>query len=109
MDVSDLPSRYDGVDSRIPHAWGELHGPDAGPVRLPDRLAWSGPDTFDVSNPRQRLTLYSILLDCGQRTDAAAFMHPDLLRESWPQIRRLTTREITERWERRLPGLRPVA
>ncbi|WP_412745299.1 hypothetical protein [Krasilnikovia sp. MM14-A1004] len=109
MDVSELPSRYDSVDARIPRSWGELRGPAAGRVRLPLRLAWSGPDTFDVSNPRQRLTLYSILLDCGQRADAAALMHPELLRQSWPHIRRLTTREITDRWERRLPGLRRVA
>ena len=62
-----LASRHAGAEDRIP-AWEAFHGPDRGVVHLPHRLAWSGPTSYDVGDMRQRLTLYSILLDCGQST-----------------------------------------
>ena len=54
---------------------------------------------------RQRLTLYSILLDCGQRDDIATYVNRILLSSDWPNMRRLTSRELIGIWERQLPEL----
>jgi hypothetical protein len=72
-------------------------------------LAWSGPDTFDVSEPKQRLTLYTTLLDCGQRPDFGRYVDAALLVRDWPRIRRLTSRRVIAVWERRLPELADAA
>jgi hypothetical protein len=99
-----LPSRYAGVEDRIP-SWDEIQGPESGVVHLPHRLAWSGPTSYDVGDMRQRLTLYSILLDCGQRNDVARYVNRALLVADWPSMRRLTSRELVGIWERQLPPL----
>jgi hypothetical protein len=54
---------------------------------------------------RQRLTLYSILLDCGQYDDIAAYVNRVLLSADWPNMRRLTSRELIGIWARQLPEL----
>lgn len=100
-----LPSRLLGVADRIPASLDRLHGPDHGQVTLPVRLAWSGPTEFDVADPQERLTLYCLLLDCGQREDIVRYVNPHLLRRDWPRIKRLTARRLTTLWERRLPDL----
>ncbi|MEU9741646.1 hypothetical protein AB0E12_20925 [Micromonospora chersina] len=100
-----LPSRLHGVVDRIPASLGLLAGPDQGRVSLPVRLAWSGPTEFDVTDPRERLTLYCLLLDCGQPDDFIRYVNPTLLRRDWPRICRLTARRLTRLWERKLPEL----
>jgi hypothetical protein len=100
-----LPSRLIGLVDRIPESLESLAGPSSGPVTLPNRLAWSGPDTFDVSDPKQRLTLYRTLLDCGQRADFARYVNAGLFVQDWPRIRRLTGRSVIAVWESRLPPL----
>jgi hypothetical protein len=105
MDVAALPSRFAEADRRIPRSWQELQGPAAGVVRLPNRLCWSGPADFDVADAGQRLTLYTTLLDCGQRDDVTEYVNPDLLEQDWPKIRRLTARQLVRLWEQRLPQL----
>ncbi|MEU7906848.1 hypothetical protein [Actinoplanes sp. NPDC049118] len=99
-----LPSRFSTAAERIPH-WDELCGPTAGVVVLPNRLCWSGPDDFDVTDPAERLTLYTLLMSCGQRADVAAYVNGALLRRDWQKVKRLTTRELTDVWEQRLPQL----
>ncbi|RSM41786.1 hypothetical protein DMB66_55490 [Actinoplanes sp. ATCC 53533] len=99
-----LPPRYAGAEDRIP-TWEAFRGPDRGVVHLPHRLAWSGPTSYDVDDMRQRLTLYSILLDCGQRDDIATYVNRVLLSADWPNMRRLTSRELIGIWERQLPEL----
>ena len=69
------------------------------------RLAWSGLTEFDVADPRERLTLYCLLIDCGQREDIIQYVNPTLLRADWPRIRRLTSRRLIAVWERKLPEL----
>lgn len=103
-----LPSRLSGAERRIPETLEILQGPDQGLVRLPVRLAWSGLTEFEVSDARQRLTLYRTLLDCGQQQDIIAYVHAGLLRQDWPRIRRLTARRLIELWEARLPELAPI-
>ena len=105
MDAADLPDRFEGLEQRIPESWGEFRGPSSGVVHLPNRLAWSGSTDFDLNDRRQRLTLFSILLDCGQREDIARYVDAGLLRADWPSLRRATTSQVTRRWEQRLPGL----
>ncbi|GAB3170736.1 hypothetical protein FHX75_12225 [Micromonospora palomenae] len=100
-----LPSRLIGAADRIPASLTLLDGPEHGRVALPVRLAWSGPVEFDVSDPRERLTLYCLLLDCGQRDDIVRYVNAELLRRDWPRIRRLTARRLVALWERRLPDL----
>ncbi|MDR7278430.1 hypothetical protein [Catenuloplanes atrovinosus] len=105
MTTTPLPSRLIGAEKRIPEALDLLAGPDRGVVRLPVRLAWSGSTEFDITDHRQRLTLYRTLLNCGQRQDIITYVHPDLLRRDWPRIRRLTSRQLVALWEARLPDL----
>ncbi|WP_088977479.1 hypothetical protein [Micromonospora coxensis] len=101
-----LPSRLIGVAERIPGSLSLLAGPSQGRVSLPVRLAWSGLTEFDVTDPRQRLTLYRTLMDCGQLDDIVRYVNATLLRRDWPRIRRLTARRVIALWERRLPELR---
>ena len=104
-----LPSRLAGAEKRIPTDLSSLAGPTDGVVRLPVRLAWSGPSDFDVSHPAQRLTLYRTLLDCGQVSDLVTYVNADHLRADWPRIRRLTSRRLIALWESRLPELAAAA
>ncbi|MFJ8577042.1 hypothetical protein [Micromonospora sp. NPDC093277] len=100
-----LPSRLIGTVERIPASLAQLTGPDHGRVELPVRLAWSGLTEFNVADPRQRLTLYRTLMDCGQREDILHYVNAALLRRDWPRIKRLTARRLVAIWERRLPEL----
>ena len=109
MNAADLPDRYEGVEARIPQGWEDLQGPAEGVVHLPNRLAWSGLTDFDITDPGDRFLLYGIMLDCGQRDDVTRWVHPDLLRQDWPRLRRAFTSQITGRWEQRLPGLTSAA
>lgn len=105
MSSGVLPSRFSTAADRIP-TWEELGGPASGVVVLPNRLCWSGPADFDVTDPAERLTLYTLLMNCGQRADVAAYVNADLLRRDWPNVKRLTTRELTGVWEQQLSPLR---
>lgn len=107
--TAQLPSRLIGTANRIPNSLSQMVGPDRGPVALPVRLAWSGPSEFDVSDPRERLTLYRTLLDCGQRDDIIRYVNGELLRQDWPRIRRLTARRLVAVWEHALPDLAAMA
>jgi hypothetical protein len=100
-----LPSRLIGLTDRIPRKLSDLAGPSDGWVSLPLRLAWTGLSDFDVSDDKERLTLYRTLLDCGQRSDMTKYLNADLLCRDWPRIRRLTARRVIAVWERQLPEL----
>ncbi|GIE94480.1 hypothetical protein [Paractinoplanes rishiriensis] len=100
-----LPSRLLGAEKRIPNDLAMLNGPAEGVVHLPNRLCWSGLNVFDVTDPDDRLTLYTTLLDCGQLPDVIEYMHADYLCQDWPRIRRLTSRRLIAIWESRLPEL----
>jgi hypothetical protein len=104
-----LPSRLIGVADRVPGSLGSLAGPENGVVVLPVRLAWSGPKTFDVTDPKERLTLYRTLLDCGQREDIVRYVNAELIVHDWPRIRRLTARRVIAVWESQLPDLASAA
>jgi hypothetical protein len=86
VDAAALRSRFAEAHRRIPRSWQELHGPATGVVHLPNRLCRSGPSDFDVADAGQRLTLYTTLLDCGQRGDLAEYLNPGLLAQDWPKM-----------------------
>jgi hypothetical protein len=94
--------------ARIPERLADLHGPAVGTVVLPMHLTWHGLREFDVSDGDGRLLLYTIVLSKGTRGDMARFLHPDLLREDWPQLRTQIAPRVRDACARRfglaLPG-----
>ncbi len=62
METRGLPSRWSGYARRLPSSLKDLSGPAAGMVVLPLHVAWSGRRAYDVSDERQRLMLYTLLL-----------------------------------------------
>lgn len=104
MGLESLPSRFATTAGRIPD-WDDFHGPGSGTVDLPTRLCWSGSPRFRIDDPLDRLALYTVLFDAGQRDDNARYINRGLLFEDWPRMRRLTARELIAIWEERLPAL----
>lgn len=104
MGINQILARDGQVAERIPAA-EEFAGPAAGRVELPNHLCWSGSPVFDVSDPGDRLTLYTTLIGEGQRSDLARWIHWKHLLVDWPKIRRLTASDLINVWERLLPDL----
>ena len=92
--------------ARIPDRLADLRGPSVGTVVLPMHLTWHGLREFDVSDGDVRLLLYTIVLSKGSRRDVARFLHPDLLREDWPQLRTQIEPRVRDTCARRF-GLAP--
>jgi hypothetical protein len=97
-----LHARYAG---RLPRAIDELTGPTSGQVALPLHIAWSGMRTYDLDRPRQRMSLYRVVLAEGQRDDLVSFLDADLLLKQWPALRTLVSRHIRTVWEEAFPEL----
>jgi hypothetical protein len=102
MALADVLSRRRGRAARIPERLDELRGPAQGVVVLPVHLTWYGLREFDVSDAPSRVRMYTIVLSQGERNDIARFLHPRLLRQDWPQLRALVTREVRDACARRL-------
>ncbi|MFD3572685.1 transcriptional regulator [Streptomyces sp. NPDC058644] len=96
-DLSDL--RRAKFARRTPAALSELVGPQHGTVTLPLHLAWSGLTTFDLDQPRLRMSYYRIVLAEGLHDDLVRFLHRDLLVSLWPTLRTLISRDVREVWE----------
>jgi len=101
-----LPSRFEGLEDKLPASLDELHGPREGVVALPLRLAWSGLTEFDLSRWKLRLGLYQIIITGGLPGDAEQYINADYLMELWPYQRRLIGERYREAWESRFPQLR---
>ncbi|MEU3224470.1 transcriptional regulator [Streptomyces sp. NPDC006976] len=84
---------------RLPAALSEPAGPKHGPVHLPLHLAWSGLTTFDLDQPRLRMSYYRIVLAEGQHDDLVQYLDRDLLVGLWPTLRTLVSRDVREVWE----------
>ncbi|MFI8003744.1 transcriptional regulator [Streptomyces sp. NPDC086010] len=84
---------------RMPAALSELVGPEHGTVSLPLHLAWSGLTTFDLDQPRLRMSYYRIVLAEGQHDDLVRFLNRSLLVRLWPTLRTLISRDVREVWE----------
>ncbi|MEV0263145.1 transcriptional regulator [Streptomyces sp. NPDC050617] len=84
---------------RLPAALSELAGPEHGMVSLPVHLAWSGLTTFDIDQPRLRMSYYRIVLAEGQHDDLVQYLNRDLLVSLWPTLRTLVSRDVRAVWE----------
>ncbi|GGT26644.1 hypothetical protein GCM10010207_27720 [Streptomyces atratus] len=82
---------------RVPAALSELAGPEHGTVSLPLHLVWSGLTTFDLDQPRLRMSYYRIVLAEGQHDDLVQYLNRSLLISLWPT---LISRDVREVWER---------
>lgn len=85
---------------RAPAALSALAGPEHGTVSLPLHLAWSGLTTFDLDQPRLRMSYYRIVLAEGQHDDLVRYLNRGLLVGLWPTLRTLISRDVREVWER---------
>jgi hypothetical protein len=106
--ASRLPLRLRGTGARMPERLDEMRGPVEGFVVLPVHLTWHGLREFDVADAAGRLCLYTIVLSQGNRKDIARFLHPELLRQDWPELRGLVTPRVRDACTRRY-GLDPPA
>ena len=84
-----MPSRWSGYARRLPSSLKDLSGPATGTVVLPLQGAWSGRRAYDVSDERQRLMLYALLLAEAQREDLSGSCTGSRLVSMWPRLRRL--------------------
>ncbi|OKJ31484.1 MULTISPECIES: transcriptional regulator [unclassified Streptomyces] len=84
---------------RLPEALSELAGPEHGAASLPLQLAWSGLTTFDLDQPRLRMSYYRIVLAEGQHDDLIRYLNHDLLLGLWPTLRTLVSRDVRAVWE----------
>lgn len=102
---ADLPSRYEGYEKILPESLDDLQGPAEGVVALPFRLAWSGATEFDLSNWRDRLALYQIIITGGVAGDPETFMNRDHVIELWPYMRDMFGYGYRDPWEKKFPEL----
>ncbi|WP_406420700.1 transcriptional regulator [Streptomyces sp. NBC_00873] len=84
---------------RLPAALSELAGAEHGTVSLPLHPAWSGLTTFELDQPRLRMSYYRIVLAEGRHDDLVQYLNRDLLVGMWPTLRTLISRDIREVWE----------
>ncbi|MEV8632870.1 hypothetical protein AB0395_14545 [Streptosporangium sp. NPDC051023] len=103
--MSVLPSRWDGVERRVPNSLADLRGPATGVVTLPVHLGWSGLIEFDLANPLLRMSLYRTVITGGARADAESYLNADLLVADWPALRRGIGPSYRRAWESKISGL----
>lgn len=84
---------------RLPRSLDELCGPQQGVVQLPLHVAWSGLTSYDLDQPRQRMSLYSTVLHEGLHDDLVTLLNHDVLLELWPVLRTLVGRNVRTVWE----------
>jgi hypothetical protein len=87
----------------------DLHGPSAGPVKLPLWLFWSGPGhVFDLGDKDMRLWLYqTVLREAGRPEDLTTYLDSGTLIELWPDL--YLPKGVRRAWEDRHPVLRTAA
>ncbi|GAB7036075.1 hypothetical protein AB0G35_24335 [Streptomyces sp. NPDC021749] len=107
--TTDAPSTADVLRQRyadrLPASLGDLAGPTHGRVELPLHVAWSGLRTYNLDQPRQRMSYYRTVLAEGQRHDLTTLLDQGLLLSLWPVLRTLVSRHIREVWEAAFPAL----
>ncbi|MBS3976017.1 MAG: hypothetical protein KGZ75_04725 [Syntrophomonadaceae bacterium] len=57
-----------------------------GKIRLPIHLKWSGPREYDLSDPKERLRVYEIVLREGRADDISRFIDPDEVLRLWNSL-----------------------
>jgi hypothetical protein len=85
---SRLPSRWAGVEAKLPPALGQLAGPADGVVELPLDLAWSGDRRFDLADPVQRYLYHmTVLTSAVTREHYTSWLNASLLSGDWSRLR----------------------
>ncbi|MEV7006061.1 hypothetical protein [Streptosporangium sp. NPDC051022] len=103
--MSVLPSRWDGVERRVPDSLADLRGPATGVVALPVHLGWSGLTEFDLANRPLRMSLYRTVITGGARDDAESYLNAEILLADWPLLRRGLGPSYRRAWESKICGL----
>lgn len=106
--TEQLPSRWEGVEKRVPESLDDLHGPADGVLTLPPHLCWSGMREFNLDDYQDRLMCYQIVLTTGRRCDVEEFVNRGHLLSDWSDLRRLFASRLSRAWEEALPTLRPA-
>ena len=103
---SRLPSRWAGVEAKLPHSLDQLAGPAEGQVELPIDLAWSGDRRFDLADPVQRYLYHmTVLTSAVTREHYTSWLNATLLRADWSALR--LPQPLREIWQSHFPELRP--
>jgi hypothetical protein len=103
---SRLPSRWAGVEAKLPPALDQLAGPADGVVELPLDLAWSGDRRFDLADPVQRYLYHmTVLTSAVTREHYTRWLNASLLSGDWSRLR--LPRPLREAWQAHFPELRP--
>ncbi|HHY98212.1 MAG TPA: hypothetical protein GX509_05695 [Firmicutes bacterium] len=58
----------------------------SGKIRLPLHVKWSGPREYDLSDPRDKLRVYEIILREGRAEDIRRFIEPDEVLRLWNEL-----------------------
>lgn len=58
----------------------------SGRLHLPLHLKWSGPQDYDLSEPKQLWLVYEIILSEGRAVDIRYYVDPDELRRLWRDL-----------------------
>jgi hypothetical protein len=101
-----LPSRWAGVDAKLPPSLEQLAGPADGVVELPFDLAWSGDRRFDLADPVQRYLYHmTVLTSAVTREHYTRWLNASLLCGDWSKLR--LPRPLREIWQAHFPELGP--
>ena len=101
-----LPSRWGGVEAKLPRALDQLVGPADGLVELPLDLAWSGDRRFDLADPGQRYLYHmTVLTSAVTREHYSKWLNASLLCGDWSRLR--LPRPLREAWQAHFPELGP--
>jgi hypothetical protein len=101
-----LPSRWAGVEAKLPPVLDQLVGPADGVVELPLDLAWSGDRRFDLADPVQRYLYHMTMLTSAvTREHYTSWLNASLLCGDWSRLR--LPRPLREIWQAHFPELGP--
>jgi hypothetical protein len=101
---SKLPSRWAGVEAKLPPSLDELTGPSSGVVELPVDLAWSGDRSFDLTDPVQRYLYHvTVLTAAVTREHYTDWLNAGLLQADWGRMR--LPRSLRTVWQEHFPEL----
>jgi hypothetical protein len=99
-----LPSRWAGVEAKLPPSLDELTGPSGGVVELPVDLAWSGDRSFDLADPVQRYLYHMTVLTAAVTSEHYTnWLNAGLLQADWGRLR--LPGPLRSVWQRHFPEL----
>jgi hypothetical protein len=109
MEGETMPSRDGHVIYRdlrpvvMPSALEDLRATLPELVRLPNRLAWSGPTQFRTTDDEGLRELYvTVIREASTADDLAAYLDAGILIRLWPTL--TLGRDLESAWSRRFPN-----